>query len=300
LGIGIAVGVAAIVAIFLIALVFGPVYQVGADERAYLTTWGNPGDKVIAYAVAQNEGNKTAMSMYEPYVRMAVMQPGLHWKTPLAQSVHTLDVKTHVYKAECESVSKDQQDIKTTVAANYHLDPQMVPVIDITLGSGYETTIDAKLQDAVKAVTAKFSGQQLTDNRSDVQMQIDRQLREYLLPYHIMLDVNGIAITDFKFTPEYQAAIDRKSVAIQDKQTAEQKYQETVINQKSELAKLETVAKGMEFQKSQVTPELIKLREIESQNNWIAKWNGQMPQYNFGGSGVMPTFSVGGTMAVTS
>jgi prohibitin 2 len=260
--------VAGIIAFIIIVVLFGPVYQVGAGERAVLLTWGNPGTDSIG--------------------------PGMHWKIPLMQSPHTMNVQTLKYEADCEAASSDLQDVKTTVAVNYHLEPSMVPTIYTNIGDSYEATIiQPKVQEIVKATTAKFAADQLINNRSSVQFRIESALRDSLRAYNI--NVEGISITNFKFAPEFQAAIEAKAKAMQDKQTAEQTYQKNVIDQKSKLVDMETQAAGLKAQREVLTPELLELRRIDSMNNWINKWSGSLPQTMLGGdSGVIPTFSLGG------
>jgi regulator of protease activity HflC (stomatin/prohibitin superfamily) len=264
--------VVGIIAFIVVIVIFGPVYTVGAGERAVLLTWGNPGTESIG--------------------------PGLHFKMPIMQSPHKMNVQTLKYETDCEAASRDQQDVKTTVAVNYHLDPAMVPTIYTKLGDSYESTIIApKVQEVVKAVTAKFVAEQLLFNRSSVQFSIDSALRDVLRPYNII--VEGISITNFRFAPEYQQAIERKAVAMQEKLTAQQQLEKNVIDQRSKLVEMETQAKGLEAQKMSLTPELLELRKIDAFNRWIDKWDGKaMPQTVMGsGSDILATYSMGGAAA---
>jgi prohibitin 2 len=259
--------IAGIIAFLVIVVIFGPVFTVGNGERAVLLTWGNPGTESYG--------------------------PGLHYKMPIVQSAHSMNVQTLKYEADCEAASSDLQDVKTTVAVNYHLDPNMVPVIYAQLGDGYEATvIQPKVQESVKATTAKFTADQLISNRSSVQFKIETALRDVLRPYNIV--VEGISVTNFKFAPEFQAAIEHKANAMQEKQTAEQQYQKNVIDQKSKLVEMETQAAGLKAQREVLTPELLELRRIDAMNNYIQKWNGVLPQTVLGNSGVIPTYSLGG------
>jgi prohibitin 2 len=261
--------IAAVIVIMAVVAVFGPVYTVGAGERAVLLTWGNPGTESIG--------------------------PGMHWKVPIMQTAQKMNVQTLKYEADCEAASSDLQDVKTTVAVNYHLDPNMIPWIYQNIGNSYETTIiQPKVQEIVKATTAKFAADQLINNRSSVQFRIESALRDSLRPYNVV--VEGISITNFRFAPEFQQAIEAKARAMQEKQTAEQTYQKNVIDQKSKLVEMETQAKGLEAQKTVLTPALLELRRIDMGNNWINKWDGKsMPQTILSDSGVFPTFNVGKT-----
>jgi regulator of protease activity HflC (stomatin/prohibitin superfamily) len=264
------IAIAGIVVLVVLVILFGPVYTVGAGERAVLLTWGNPGTESVG--------------------------PGLHFKMPIMQSPHVMNVQTLKYEADCEAASSDLQDVKTTVAVNYHLDPAAVPIIYTNIGDSYEATIiQPKVQEIVKATTAKFTADQLISNRSSVQFKIESSLRDALRPYNIV--VEGIAVTNFRFAPEFQQAIEAKARAMQERQTAEQTYQKNIIDQKSKLVELETQAKGMEAQRQTVTPEIIELRKIDAYREWISRWNGVMPQTMMGGNDLVPVFNVGGAKA---
>ena len=46
---------------------------------------------------------------------------------------------------------------------------------------------------------------------------------------------------------------------------------------KQQIARAQAEARGLELQKSQITPMLIRLRQIEVQRTAVEKWNGVMP-----------------------
>src|SRR5574339_396443 len=87
-----------IVAIWLLA----PFAVVPAGHRGVLTTFGKVDDEV--------------------YV------DGLHFRWPIAQKMHLLDVRIQKGEGDGEAASRDLQQVHTTVAVNYHLKPERVAV----------------------------------------------------------------------------------------------------------------------------------------------------------------------------
>ena len=51
-------------------------------------------------------------------------------------------------------------------------------------------------------------------------------------------------------------------------------------------------AESLRLQKQEITPDLIKLREIEVQRQAIEKWDGHLPNVN---GGAMPFLNLGGS-----
>lgn len=56
------------------------------------------------------------------------------------------------------------------------------------------------------------------------------------------------------------------------------------------VAQAEAEAQALRLQKQEITPELIKLREIEAQRLAIEKWNGVLPNVT---GGAVPFINVG-------
>jgi hypothetical protein len=81
---------------------------------------------------------------------------------------------------------------------------------------------------------------------------------------------------------------------MQDKLRAQQRYEQTVIDQKAELAKREVEAKALELKKAAATPQLVELARIDSFNNWVAKWDGKStPQVVLPDTGMIPMMDLG-------
>ena len=247
--------------------ILNPFYTVDAGERAVVTWFGE---------ISGTEN------------------PGFHIKVPIANGINIYNVRTQTLDADAASASSDLQTVHTKISVIYHLEPNSVAKIYSELGYTYESIIEKKLQDVVKAATAKFTAEGLITHREHVALSIQDNLSRELASYHIV--VEGTPIQNFDFSKEFNDAIEAKNVAMQDKLRAQQRYEQTIIDQKAELAKKETEAKALERQKSALmqSPELIELRKVEAYNNWIAKWDGQaMPQIIMGDAGgILPMMDI--------
>ena len=123
--------------------VFGSAGTIGAGERGILLQFGAVKDKVF--------------------------DEGLYFKIPFVQQVVKMDVKMQKDEIPASASSKDLQVVTSKVAINFHLSPDRVNKIWQEVGKDYNSRIIApSIQEAVKAVTAKFTAEELIIKREDV------------------------------------------------------------------------------------------------------------------------------------
>ena len=143
-----------------------------------------------------------------------VLDEGLQWKLPFVDSVVTLSVQTLKYETNAASASKDLQDVTTTIALNYRLDPGQAAQIYRTLGNDYIDRIAAPaIQETVKQVTARYNAEDLILRRDEVKNDITSTLSTRLLERGIITE--AVSITEFRFSETFTAAIEAKVAAEQ-------------------------------------------------------------------------------------
>jgi regulator of protease activity HflC (stomatin/prohibitin superfamily) len=242
-----------IVAVLLIAA--GLFVQVGPGERGVLMTWGA--------------------------VQPGVLDPGLHYKIPLAQTVAKMDVQVQNSQAAETSASHDLQIVTTTVATNWHILPADAEWVYQNIGN--ESALVTKIitpaiSNAVKAVTAHYDAEDLIVNRDVVRGQIDSHIRDALKGYRVVID--SVNITDFSFSPEYATAIEQKQVAQQRAQQAQYDLEKAKVVAQQRVVEAQAQAQAQKLLQETLTPEII-------QQQAIVKWNGVLPQV-VGANSVLP------------
>jgi regulator of protease activity HflC (stomatin/prohibitin superfamily) len=100
-------------------------------------------------------------------------------------------------------------------------------------------------------------------------------MSERLAPLGIR--VVQLSITDFQFSTAFQQAIEAKVTAVQQALEAENALRRVEFEAQQKVTQATAEAKGLELQKAQVTPQLLRLRQIEVQRTAVEKWNGVMP-----------------------
>ncbi|ADG83142.1 prohibitin family protein [Thermincola potens] len=214
---------------------------------------------------------------------------GIHFRIPLVQKI--VDVNVQIQKSETESVaaSKDLQMVTSKIALNYHVNPLAVAEVFQKIGLAYEQKIiDPAVQEAMKAITAKYTAEELITKRQQVALEIQQLLTTRLKKSDIVVD--AFSIVNFQFSDEFNKAIEAKQTAEQLALKAQRDLQRVKIEAEQKVAAAKAEAEALKIQKEQVTADLIKLREIEVQKQAVEKWDGKLPYYN---GGAVPFINIG-------
>lgn len=199
--------------------------------------------------------------------------PGLHFILPLIETMQTIAVQTRIVKPNEDASSLDLQVVHTEVTLAYHVDPAYATFVMVELNSdAEERVINPAIYEAIKATTAKYNVQELIAERPRVRDDIEVFVRARLAPYHIIAET--VSITDFRFSDEFEKAIEAKVTAQQHAEQATNDLKRIEIEASQKIAQAQGEAQALKLQKEQITPELLQLRTIEMLRD---KWDGKFP-----------------------
>jgi len=222
-------------------------------------------------------------------VSPTVLNEGFHLKVPFVQEILPIEVRVQKAQSEETTSSKDLQVVNTIIAVNYRLDPENVNKLYQEVGLSYkERIVDPAIGESLKAVTAQYTAEELISKRSEVSYKVKETLSKKLSTYYMILD--EINITEFKFSPEFNQAIEQKQIAEQQALKANLDLQRIEIEAKQKIEQARAEAESLKLQKDQITPELVELRKIEAQIEAIKKWDGKLPSIT--GNGVVPFINI--------
>lgn len=210
-----------------------------------------------------------------------IMGEGFHFRLPVIQKVIAFNVQVQKAETDAAAASKDLQTISSKIALNYHVDPATVSRVFQNIGEAYEKkVIDPAVQEAVKAITARYTAEELITKRQQVALEIQDLLTGRLRKSDIVVD--AFSIVNFEFSNEFNKAIESKQTAEQMALKAQRDLQRIKIEAEQKIAAAKAEAEALRIQKAEVTPELVRLREIEVQKQAVEKWDGKMPQVTGG------------------
>jgi len=204
---------------------------------------------------------------------VGTVEPGLYFKTPFVESIHTIDVRTQgvVYEREnpLTAASSDLQDVNVAVVVNYHVDP--TKVTDLykqyqTLENHEQIVIRPIVRDTVKAVSAQYAAGELVTKRAEFASKVAALLNERLNGAFIVVEQSNI--TDIQFSPEFSKAIEAKVTAVQLADAAKNKLEQIKYEaqQKVETAKADAEAIRIQAQaiNSQGGADYVALQKIKT------------------------------------
>jgi regulator of protease activity HflC (stomatin/prohibitin superfamily) len=247
-----------IVVAFIAVLIINPFVIVGAGERGIVLTWGAVDGKIL------NEG--------------------INWRTPIAQKIIKIDVRTQKEEVESAAATKDLQNVTAKVALNYHLDPSKTAIIYQTIGDN--NAINGKilapsLQESIKAVSSKFTAEELITKRESVRDEIVELIRLKLEPVGILVD--GFNIVNLDFSASFNTAIEAKVTAEQNALAQKNKLEQVKYEAEQLVTTAKAQAESIRIQAAAVTSQggadYVQLQAI-------SKWNGILPAQMIPGSTV--------------
>jgi regulator of protease activity HflC (stomatin/prohibitin superfamily) len=251
-------------AVVVLIFVFKPWVQIGAGERGIVQNFGAVQDKVLS--------------------------EGIHFKIPVVQTVILMDVKIQKVTTDAASSSSDLQDVDMSVALNYHVIPEAANLVYQKIGLQFkERIIDPAIQEVMKAVSARYTAEELITKRPAVSSEMKEALSARLLESNIAVD--AFSIINFSFSQTFTDAIEAKQTAEQNALKAKRDLDRIKVEAEQTIAAATAEAEALRLQKMNISPDLIELRKIEANLKAIEKWNGILPEVT--GAGAIPFIGVG-------
>lgn len=247
--------------------------------------------------------------------RLGAVQPdplpeGFHLKRPFIDQVEQIDIRLMPTHAKATAASRDLQTVSTEVNVAYSLNGALAPITFQRVGNTQKVAaalVEPAIQESVKAVTAKYTAEELVTKREVVKQAIqqaienfiDQTLKEKEIGNAVQLA--NVAITDFVFSDEFNRAIEAKVKAEQEALRAKNEKLMRVTQAEATAAERELAADAeaysteveskaraeairREAEALRESPEIIRLRAIE-------KWDGILPRIQ--GSNVLPFLNLG-------
>lgn len=272
--------VAAIAACLALIMVYGSWFIVPSGTRAVLTTFSE-------YS-----------STYDA---------GLHFKIPLIQSTHKINVRTQSAEVKnAEGGTHDLQPVHVGLMVRFSIMPDKVKHVFTAYATDgdmdhFVTTATAE---AFKSVTAKYSAPNLIIQRSQVSNDVLNALQTKVNQYG--LKIENIDMTEFSFGKEYMQAVNAKVREEQNMATQanvlkriEIEQQQKVVTAKAEAESTQARAAAEAFSITAVATAKAKALEVEGkalrENSNVAelrrievdmvraqRWNGSVPTTMYG------------------
>lgn len=237
-------------------------------------------------------------------VHGSTLDAGISFKAPW-DSVIRMDNREQRVKFELEAFSKDIQEVNIKGSVNLNIDKATAMNLYREVGTGYlEVLVAPRVQEDVKAITSKYTAEELIANRNTLSDSICELLREDLSVNGV--NVISIAIENIDFTDAFTDAVEAKQVATQEKQRAQtQQEQQTMEAEKAAQRKKIEAEASAEVVKIKADAEAYEIKtkaEAEAEANKkiantitdelidytkVQLWNGELPNTYVGSDNAM-------------
>ena len=213
------------------------------------------------------------------------LQPGLNFKIPVIETVSRVDIREQIYESNTTAYTKDTQTVENLqFKLNYYYDRSQLSNIirNIGINNVESKLVIPQMMSIVKNEIGQFKAEELIQNRTVVQENIETKIAESLAMDGII--VSSFALENVDFEDGFEEAVRAKVVAEQEALKMQNKTVEkeelarqTVIEAqaKADSQKLEADAQAYSIKvvQDQLTssPQYLEYAKIE-------KWNGEFPQ----------------------
>ncbi len=246
---------------------------------------------VFQSAVSVNTGHIGVKTRFGK-VTSDSLPAGLYFRIPFVEDINQVEVREQKMEMHTGASSADLQTIQSSIAANFRPDPTKAHLLFEEVGREYEQRIlYPAVEETVKAVTAKYTAEELITRRTQVRDEMETMLKVRVQGNHIL--ITKFNIVNFEFSKSFNNAIEEKQTAEQEALRATNilRRMKVEADQKIETARgaAESVKLAAQAQAEAITlmakaeaaaqkllaevvnRDVIRLRAIE-------KWDGKLPK----------------------
>ena len=222
------------------------------------------------------------------------LDAGLAWHAPW-DNVINMDNREQRIPFSLQAFSKDIQQVDVQGSINININKATAKILYREVGTDYVNIfVTPRIQEDTKIVMAQYTAEELIENRQQASDAIYELIKNELADKGI--NVLSFAMENVDFTDTFEAAVEAKQVATQEKQRAQTEQERMTLEaqQAAERKKIEANA-AAEVQKINADAEAYAVKvQAEAQAeankelaaslseelikyNTVNSWNGQLP-----------------------
>ena len=223
-------------------------------------------------------------------VEQFVLDEGVHIKLPW-QKVINMDNRAQKKTVTTPAFSSDIQQVDVICTINYSVDRETSQTLYRNVGASYyETVMEPRFYESVKAVFARFTAENLVASRDTLSSDIKEILAPEMKEYGIA--VLSISIENIDFTDAFTDAVEAKQVAEQNKLRAQTEQAQLTLEAEA-AAKRQVIAANAEADVTKIQAEVAQyagekeaamnqklsetMTELLIKYYYIKQWDGKLP-----------------------
>src|SRR5436309_515761 len=217
-----------------------------------------------------------------------------------------MDTRVQKHTTRYDAASKDLHAVHVEMVLNYRLVPDRAPEVYNSIGLNYSSVIiDPAAQEVLKAQTATHNAAEILVRRQAIKSDVQAGITQWLTKYGVELKEASLA--NIRFDANYEKAIEAKQI---EEQKAEQKrYERIQAQRQAEIAAASAKGRGdAAREEARGVAEALRLKgdaeaaynarvaasltPVLIQQQYLARWDGRLPQYTLGSSSAVPFLQI--------
>lgn len=161
---------------------------------------------------------------------------GLHFRNIVSTEFEIYDLKTQEINESIEAYSLDAQVMTAAITIQYSILSDKVIQTNTKYGNleVLNNRIKAICMEKAKVVLSSKSAMNLIETRSQLSMDVELAIKDNSAAYNITIEM--VAITDISFNDAFEAAVESKMIAEQEKLKAQYDKEKAIIKAEEDFA----------------------------------------------------------------
>lgn len=205
-------------------------------------------------------------------VQETILDEGLHFVVPIMTKVEKMSVQIQKNEIKTSASSKDLQTVHSSVVINWHLPTKDLNKLFQEIGTIRRlvtTILEPAVDEVFKAITAKYSAEEILTLRGELKETVDQSLRDRLEKYRIV--VRDVSLVDIDFSREFNKAIESKQIAEQDAKKARYVADQALEEAEAEINTARGKAEAQRLINKTIDKKILLQQAIQ-------KWDGRFPE----------------------
>lgn len=205
---------------------------------------------------------------------------GLYFYNPFTSDIDEMDVREHKWESKTMAYTKDVQNVEISFTLNLLPDATHMHEFYKAVGpydAWMEKLVPQIVKGKIKEVAGQYKAVALVSQRLKATDEIKARLTDILGKKHVT--VKNFELTNLNFNDAFEAAVERKVIAVQRAQEAKNKTARIREEAKQKVIDAKAQAESMRIRAQALTKNK-NLVEYEA----VQKWNGVLPQYSLSGA----------------
>lgn len=177
--------------------------------------------------------------------------------------------------------SVEGMEVNADVGLSYRINPEDVPVVFQKYRKGIEEISDIALRNIVRDELVTSASTRTVEDiygagKKAFMDEVETNIRAKAKTVGITVEDVSL-IGSMRLPPQVLAALNAKIASTQKAQQRENEVAQSKAEADKKIEEARGIAESMKLTNTEVTDKVLRLRELEVQQQWVEKWNGSLP-----------------------